>query len=97
MGVQYKIPDYVHISQDCRHLLSRLFVANSSRVNYINRALFQKSLASTYMIAFSAENQHQRNKEPSVVLEELATRTYRSKSSSVLPERQPQLVFTSEH
>ncbi|XP_024978900.1 serine/threonine-protein kinase SRK2A-like [Cynara cardunculus var. scolymus] len=31
MGVQYKIPDYVHISQDCRHLLSRIFVANASK------------------------------------------------------------------
>ncbi|KAK6945635.1 Protein kinase domain [Dillenia turbinata] len=25
MSVQYKIPDYVHISQDCRHLLSHIF------------------------------------------------------------------------
>jgi hypothetical protein len=32
MAVQYKIPDYVHISQDCRHLLSHIFVANPSRV-----------------------------------------------------------------
>ncbi|OIW13605.1 hypothetical protein TanjilG_07947 [Lupinus angustifolius] len=33
MAVQYTIPDYVHTSQDCRHLLSRIFVANpSSRV-----------------------------------------------------------------
>ncbi|MBA0727286.1 hypothetical protein Golax_000289, partial [Gossypium laxum] len=31
MSVQYKIPDYVHISQDCRHLLSRIFVASPSR------------------------------------------------------------------
>lgn len=31
VAVQYKIPDYVHISQDCRHLLSRIFVANPSR------------------------------------------------------------------
>ncbi|KAJ4844353.1 Serine/threonine-protein kinase sapk7 [Turnera subulata] len=31
MAVQYKIPDYVHISQDCRHLLSRIFVANPYR------------------------------------------------------------------
>ncbi|KAL6491807.1 Serine/threonine-protein kinase srk2a [Orobanche gracilis] len=31
MAVQYKIPDYVHISQDCRHLLSRIFVANPSK------------------------------------------------------------------
>lgn len=33
MAVQYKIPDYVHISQDCRHLLSRIFVANAARVS----------------------------------------------------------------
>ncbi|KAK4401973.1 Serine/threonine-protein kinase SRK2A [Sesamum angolense] len=32
MAVQYRIPDYVHISQDCRHLLSRIFVATASRV-----------------------------------------------------------------
>nr|ACU23651.1 unknown [Glycine max] len=31
MAVQYKIPDYVHISQDCRHLLFRIFVANPLR------------------------------------------------------------------
>lgn len=32
MAVQYKIPDYVHISQECRHLLSRIFVASPARV-----------------------------------------------------------------
>lgn len=31
MSVQYKIPDYVHISQDCRQFLSRIFVASPSR------------------------------------------------------------------
>ncbi|XP_020106827.1 serine/threonine-protein kinase SAPK7-like isoform X2 [Ananas comosus] len=31
MSVQYKIPDYVHISQDCRQLLSRIFVTNPAR------------------------------------------------------------------
>ncbi|KAL3844810.1 hypothetical protein ACJIZ3_002213 [Penstemon smallii] len=31
MATQYKIPDYVHISQDCKNLLSRIFVANPSR------------------------------------------------------------------
>lgn len=35
MAVQYKIPDYVHISQDCRHLLSRIFVASSNRVRLL--------------------------------------------------------------
>ncbi|KAL0013195.1 hypothetical protein SO802_000264 [Lithocarpus litseifolius] len=31
MAVQYKIPDYVHISQECKHLLSRIFVASPTR------------------------------------------------------------------
>ncbi|KAL8114709.1 serine/threonine-protein kinase SRK2A-like [Apium graveolens] len=31
MAVKYKIPDYVHISQDCRNLLSRIFVPSASR------------------------------------------------------------------
>nr|XP_010911872.1 serine/threonine-protein kinase SAPK7 [Elaeis guineensis] len=31
MQVQYKIPEYVHISRDCRQLISRLFVANPAR------------------------------------------------------------------
>ncbi|XP_073004704.1 serine/threonine-protein kinase SAPK7 [Typha latifolia] len=31
MSVQYKIPDYVHISQDCRQLISRIFVASPAR------------------------------------------------------------------
>uniref|UniRef100_A0A803R873 non-specific serine/threonine protein kinase n=2 Tax=Cannabis sativa TaxID=3483 RepID=A0A803R873_CANSA len=31
MAVQYKIPEYVHISQDCRHLISRIFVANPAK------------------------------------------------------------------
>lgn len=28
LGVQYSIPDHIHISIECRHLLSRIFVAN---------------------------------------------------------------------
>lgn len=32
MAVQYKIPDYVHISQECKHLLSRIFVTNPAKV-----------------------------------------------------------------
>ncbi|CAA6663818.1 unnamed protein product [Spirodela intermedia] len=31
MSVQYTIPDYVHISMDCRALLQRIFVANPSK------------------------------------------------------------------
>ncbi|XP_062225668.1 serine/threonine-protein kinase SAPK7-like isoform X2 [Phragmites australis] len=31
MSIQYKIPEYVHISQDCKELLSRIFVANPAK------------------------------------------------------------------
>lgn len=40
MSVQYKIPDYVHVSQDCRQLLARIFVGSPARritVNEIKR------------------------------------------------------------
>ncbi|GMI95632.1 SNF1-RELATED PROTEIN KINASE 2.6, OPEN STOMATA 1, SUCROSE NONFERMENTING 1-RELATED PROTEIN KINASE 2-6 [Hibiscus trionum] len=34
MSAQYTIPDYVRVSADCRHLLSRIFVANpAKRIN----------------------------------------------------------------
>jgi hypothetical protein len=32
MSVQYSIPDYVRVSADCKHLLSRIFVANPAKV-----------------------------------------------------------------
>jgi serine/threonine-protein kinase SRK2 len=35
MSTQYKIPEYVHVSQDCKELLSRIFVANSAKVTHI--------------------------------------------------------------
>lgn len=31
MSVQYSIPDYIRVSADCRHLLSRIFVANPAK------------------------------------------------------------------
>ncbi|KAF3609906.1 hypothetical protein DY000_02044956 [Brassica cretica] len=57
MAVQYKIPDYVHISQDCKHLLSRIFVANSLKL---------------LRLLFLAEDKHCRNQETPMVHEELA-------------------------
>ncbi|KAG2703647.1 hypothetical protein I3843_06G138900 [Carya illinoinensis] len=36
MAVQYNIPDYVHISQDCKQLLSHIFVANPLKRITIN-------------------------------------------------------------
>ncbi|GLT34668.1 hypothetical protein SLA2020_091710 [Shorea laevis] len=31
VGVQYSIPDYVHVSVECQHLLSSIFVANPAK------------------------------------------------------------------
>ncbi|CAN4107654.1 unnamed protein product [Withania somnifera] len=31
LNVQYSIPDYVHISPECRHLISRIFVADPAK------------------------------------------------------------------
>ncbi|KQJ82657.1 serine/threonine-protein kinase SAPK7 [Brachypodium distachyon] len=31
MSIQYKIPEYVHVSQDCKQLLARIFVANPAK------------------------------------------------------------------
>ncbi|KAL5668429.1 hypothetical protein ACJX0J_020650, partial [Zea mays] len=31
VSIQYQIPEYVHISQDCRQLLARIFVANPAK------------------------------------------------------------------
>lgn len=31
LGVQYAIPDYVHVSEECCHLLSRIFVADPDK------------------------------------------------------------------
>ena len=38
MSIQYKIPEYVHVSQDCKELLSRIFIANSAKVTHIFQA-----------------------------------------------------------
>lgn len=45
MSVQYKIPEYVHVSQPCRHLLSRIFVANPYKVQTIYGVAHQSTLS----------------------------------------------------
>ncbi|WOG94132.1 hypothetical protein DCAR_0313425 [Daucus carota subsp. sativus] len=48
LGAQYKIPSYVHISEECRDLISRMFVANARRRKTIreiqNHPWFLKNL-----------------------------------------------------
>ncbi|KAF5821585.1 putative non-specific serine/threonine protein kinase [Helianthus annuus] len=48
IAVQYKIPDCAHISQDCRHLLSRIFVPNALRVR----------VANTFTISYTKQSQN---------------------------------------
>ncbi|KAK9144730.1 hypothetical protein Sjap_004633 [Stephania japonica] len=44
MKVLYSIPDYVHVSSNCRQLLSRVFVADPSKV----RPFFLKKIETSY-------------------------------------------------
>lgn len=53
MAVQYKIPDYVHVSQECRQLIARIFVANPSRVCYIFDSILIKTPKSDNVCIFS--------------------------------------------
>ena len=47
LSVQYSIPDYVHISSECRQLLSQIFVSNPAKARYFH--LFMSVLlVSTY-------------------------------------------------
>ncbi|KAK1275577.1 Serine/threonine-protein kinase SAPK10 [Acorus gramineus] len=53
LGVQYSIPDYVHISAECQHLISRIFVGNpATRISIPeirNHEWFLKNLPSDLM------------------------------------------------
>ena len=48
LKVQYSIPDYVHISPECRHLISRIFVADPATVStFFN---YRSSFASSWVL-----------------------------------------------
>jgi serine/threonine-protein kinase SRK2 len=40
LGVQYSIPDYVHISPECQNLVSRIFVADPATVSTCSFVMF---------------------------------------------------------
>ncbi|XP_023761348.2 serine/threonine-protein kinase SRK2G [Lactuca sativa] len=71
MSIQYKIPDYVHISQECKQLLSRIFVANPSRRITIkeikNHPWFLKNLPRELME--SAQTNYYQRDNPSFSLQ----------------------------
>lgn len=74
LSVQYSIPDYVRISKECKHLLSRIFVANpEERITMAeikSHAWFLKNLPIEFMEGEEAslkashvENPHQSTEE----------------------------------
>ncbi|KAI3873905.1 hypothetical protein MKW98_001554 [Papaver atlanticum] len=61
LSVQYSIPDYVRVSMDCKHLLSRIFVANPEKritmSEMKNHPWFLKNLP----IEFTEEGEYRNN------------------------------------
>lgn len=75
LSAQYSIPNYVYISAECRHLLSRIFVANSAKRIMIpeirNHPWFLKNLPVDLMEAAEASYQHDDPEHPTQSVEEI--------------------------
>ncbi|KAK8706627.1 hypothetical protein V6N13_050182 [Hibiscus sabdariffa] len=73
--VQYSIPDYVHISPECRHLLSRIFVADPTKRISIpeikNHEWFLKNLPADLMDESSMNNQFEEPDQPMQSVDEI--------------------------
>ncbi|XP_020552163.1 serine/threonine-protein kinase SRK2E isoform X2 [Sesamum indicum] len=68
LNVQYSIPDYVHISPECRHLISRIFVADPAKRITIpeirNHEWFLKNLPTDLMGDNMENNQFEEPDQP---------------------------------
>lgn len=68
LGVQYSIPDYVHISAECRHLISRIFVANPATrctmTEIRNHEWFLRNLPADLMDDSAMSNQYEEPDQP---------------------------------
>ncbi|XP_020584154.1 serine/threonine-protein kinase SAPK10 [Phalaenopsis equestris] len=68
LGVQYAIPDYVHVSPECKHLISRIFVANPAMrctmTEIRNHEWFLKSLPADLMDDSTMSNQYEEPDQP---------------------------------
>ncbi|CAL9068723.1 serine/threonine-protein kinase SAPK7-like [Musa acuminata AAA Group] len=73
VSAQYKIPEYVHTSQDCRQILSRIFVANPERRITIreirNHPWFLKNLPRELTEAAQAQYYKRDNDAPTYSLQ----------------------------
>lgn len=75
LSVQYSIPDYVHISPECRHLISRIFVANpSTRITMPeiqNHEWFLKNLPADLIVENTMSNQYEEPDQPMQSVDEI--------------------------
>eukprot|EP01018_Ginkgo_biloba_P035077 Gb_04315 [translate_table: standard] len=75
LSVQYSIPDYVHVSAECRHLLSRIFVANPAKRITIpeigSHPWFLKNLPRELLEGAEASYQHDDPNHPPQSVEEI--------------------------
>ncbi|KAE8667863.1 Serine/threonine-protein kinase SRK2I [Hibiscus syriacus] len=73
--VQYSIPDYVHISPECRHLLSRIFEADTTKRISLqeikNHEWFLKNLPADLIDENSMNNQFEEPDQPMQSVDEI--------------------------
>ncbi|KAF2305847.1 hypothetical protein GH714_008358 [Hevea brasiliensis] len=75
LNVQYSIPDYVHISPECQHLISRIFVADPAKRISIpeirNHEWFLKNLPADLMDVNTMNNQFEEPDLPMQSIDEI--------------------------
>ncbi|CAI8606072.1 unnamed protein product [Vicia faba] len=75
LKVQYSIPDYVQISPECHHLISRIFVADpAQRISMSeirNHVWFLKNLPADLIVGNTMNDQFQEPEQPMQTVEEI--------------------------
>ncbi|XP_074566349.1 serine/threonine-protein kinase SAPK10 [Curcuma longa] len=75
LSVQYSIPDYIHISPECHHLISRIFVANpAARITIPeirNHKWFLKNLPADLVDDNTMSNQYEEPDQPMQSIDEI--------------------------
>ncbi|KAL9238162.1 hypothetical protein vseg_012627 [Gypsophila vaccaria] len=75
LNVQYSIPDYVHISPECHHLLSRIFVADPAKRITIpeikKHEWFLKNLPADLMSESMGNGEYEESDEPMQSIDEI--------------------------
>ncbi|KAH9297706.1 hypothetical protein KI387_029388, partial [Taxus chinensis] len=98
MSVQYTIPDYVHVSTECKQLLARIFVANPTKRITIqeikSHTWFRKNLPRELMEGAEANYQYDDPSNPPQSIEELVKILEEAKTAP--PQQKPADLFLWE-